>query len=162
MNIPDACEKAVATMLRKYAAMGAGVTIRCWQSLRFDGSWKESVDYTFPMIDIRFAPERVDDNQATMSCEGAVLAGTKTADDKDHAKVKQLYESVHDVLRAIFTDFYGRTNGTKYTEFETEILKHTSNGISVGGVTFSEPTAPADDAGANMIGIGFGVHISYA
>lgn len=162
MNIPDACEKATAAMIRKYGEIGPGVLLRCWQSLRFDRTWNEKTDRQTPYEDIRFAPERVDENQSTMICEGVVVCATKGDDDKDHSAIKRLYEETHKVMRDIFADFRARGTGGKYDEFKAAILEHAQNGITIGGVTFTEPAPPFDESGTNSIGIGFAIRFFYA
>ncbi len=161
INIPDAFEKATATMIRKYAEIGPGVTIRCWQSLRFDGSWDSEKDKTCPYIDIRFAPEAVDDTQSTAVCNGGIGMATKTSDDRDHAAIKALYMAVHQVLRDIFKEFMARTTDGKYDEFVALVKDFTDGEVEHVSVRFTEPEPPSDDGGDNVISIGFAGHFPY-
>jgi len=158
VNIPKAIEVALAGILRG-TELGSGVVVRSWQAMRRDGSWDADVDREFPLVDIRFAPERTNEDQATMVSEGVLLCATTAEDDRDHAIVSALYEAVHDVLRGIWLAFMTDT-GTAYTGFVAAVEAE-EPGFQIGGVTFSDPTPPYDDGGANMIGVGFAVHFSY-
>jgi len=164
MNVPKAIEKAVAKMFRSYGNLGAGVLIRPWQSLDYDGSWKKDIDREFPVVDIRFAPERTEENQHTFISEGTILFGTFTQDDKSHSFLSAMYGGGHDVLRDIFRGFLGETGVsryvTRYNEFKSLIENELGSPFALGGITFAEPLAPYDDGGVNKIGIGYNIHFS--
>jgi len=160
VNIPQTLEIVIAEAMRG-AELGSETVVRPWQAMMRDGSWDKVVDREFPCLDIRFAPEKVQDDQVTLVCEGSILCCSKAADDKDHAVVSAMYEAAHGVLRGIFLAFINNT-GTDYTNFTAAIAAADPGAINVGGVTFSDPTPPYDDGGINMIGIGFAVHFSYA
>jgi hypothetical protein len=160
MNVPRAIEVAVAGLMRG-DELGSETFVRTWQAMRRDGSWDQDADREYPLIDIRFSPERVEPDQVTLVCEGSVLCATKTEDDKDHAVVSAMYEAAHGILRGVFRSFMEQT-GTEYAAFVAAVEAEEPGAIHIGGVSFSEPTAPGDDGGANAIGIGFAVHFSYA
>ena len=159
MNVPKSIEIALAGMIRG-AELGSDTVVRAWQAMQLDGSWDRNKDREFPMVDVRFSPERVDANQATLVCDGSILCATLAVDDKSHAAVSAMYEAVHGVLRGIFLSFINGT-GADYATFTAAVEAADPGAINIGGVTFSEPTPPYDDGGANMIGIGFAVHFSY-
>lgn len=161
MNIPKAVELGFADIIRD-AEIGEGVVIRAWQSLSADGSWSETPDREFPMIDIRCSPPRSDDNQATLNVECAITMATKTDDDKDHLFISNMYDAVQEVCNNLFKAF--RT-GSKTDEPLATFLAAIQNEVAsaefdFGGLTFGEGVAPFDDNGANAIGINMVVHYS--
>jgi len=160
MNTTKAIELALAETIREYAEMGESVTIRAWQSLASDGSWKENPDRSFPMIDVRCAPPKADDNQSTLQSEGAILIGTKTDDDKDHAFISAMYEAVQGVCDTLFSQFRsGVLTGDEIAFFLASVVANTSaDAFQFGGFTFGDGLAPADDGGINTIGITLIVH----
>jgi len=163
MNTTKAIELAMAETLRKYAQMGADVTIRAWQSLAADGSWKTNPDRKFPMIDVRCSPPGHDDNESTLQVQCAILMGTNTDDDKSHAFISSMYEAVQDVCDTIFAQYKtGVFTGDDKEElayFLARVLAETSaDAFQFGGLTFGDGLAPADDGGINMIGITMIVH----
>ena len=162
MNVPKAIELAIAEIIREYAEIGEGVTIRVWQSLASDGSWAENPDRTFPMIDVRCSPPLTDDNQSTRSVECAILMGTNTDDDKDHAFISAMYEAVQEVMDDLFAVFRSGTLTTEpFNTFQARVVTEVgATPFSFGGLTFGEGLAPADDGGINMIGITIVVHYS--
>ena len=160
MNVPKAIETAVAQMVRKYAEVGADTVIRPFQNLNFDGSWDATVDREYPVVDIRFAPERTDETQATFVCEGTVLIGTLVQDDKSHEEMGRIYAEVHGVLRDIFRGFRDEIDAAKYDEFKALVETDVGGTFGIGGITFGDPMAPYDAGNANMIGIGFNIHFS--
>jgi hypothetical protein len=164
MNTTKAIELAMAETIREYAEIGEDVTVRAWQSLESDGSWKENPDRTFPMIDVRCGPPKTDDNQSALQVECSILMGTKTDDDKSHALISEMYEAVQGVCDNLFSQFR-TTTGSTYTadteiyDFLASVVANTSaDAFQFGGFTFGDGLAPADDAGINMIGITLIVH----
>jgi len=105
VNVARAIELAYAQTLREYAELGAGCAVRAWQSLRNDPTWDVEKDRTFPMVDVRVSAPRFDDNAHTMYCEAAVLCGTKTDDDIDHAAIQSLYGAVQGVCDLLYAQF---------------------------------------------------------
>ena len=162
MNVPKAIELALTATVRKYAVdMGAGVILRAWQSLREDPQWKQNKDRSFPLVDIRCAPARTDDNQSTLAADVAALGQTKTDDDRDHAGISALYEGVETVFNSMFSQFRTGTAGTgEFAFFKAELTTHLGTTIDIDSVslTWGEALAPYDDGGANSIGIGLVVH----
>ena len=160
MNTTKAIELAMAETIRKYAQMGEGVTIRAWQSLEADGSWKENPDRRFPMIDVRCSPSKTDDNESTLQVECAILMGTNTDDDKSHAFISNMYEAVQGVCDTMFSQFRsGVFTGEEIAYFLAKIVEDTSSdAFQFGGLTFGDGLAPSDDGGINMIGITMIVH----
>ena len=160
MNTTKAIELAMAETLRKYAQMGEDVTIRAWQSLAADGSWKTNPDRKFPMIDVRCSPPGHDDNESTLQVECRIMMGTNTDDDKSHAFISNMYEDVQDVCDTLFSQYKtGVFTGEELAYFLARVLAETSSdAFQFGGLTFGEGLAPADDGGINMIGITMIVH----
>lgn len=166
MNPGKAIEIALAQSIRDNAEIGSSVIIRCWQSLRADGSWTPLKDRDFPVIDIRCQPQMPDESaESTAICECAILCGTKVDDDKDHALVSSLYESVQGAIDKLFSGFRGNTtNAPIYTTFSAkveEVLGTTDAALfAIGGLTMGAPTAPFNDESVNMIGLAVRVHFS--
>jgi len=160
MNTTKAIELAMAETLRKYAQMGEDVTIRAWQSLPADGSWKEHPDRKFPMIDVRCSAPGHDDNESTLQVQCAILMGTNTDDDKSHAFISGMYEAVQDVCDTLFAQYRtGVFTGTELAYFLARVVAETSTDLfQFGGLTFGDGLAPADDGGINTIGITMVVH----
>lgn len=158
MNVPKAIELVMAETIRKYAEMGEDVTIRAWQSLAADGSWQDNPDRKFPMIDVRCSPPQSDDNQSTFQVPCAILFGTKTDDDKDHAFISAMYEAGQGLCDTLFSQFRSGTfTGTGKEEIVYFLSRVESeagaDNFQFGGFSFGEGLAPADDSGINMIGI---------
>ena len=167
MNTPKAIELAFTLMLRKYAELGADTLVRPWQSLSSEGSFHPDDDRTFPCIDVRFSPDQYNDDQATLVCIGSIEARSHADDDTDHAQVSAMYEAIHDVALLIFADSQGRVTvhekAGRYAEFVDLVLELSENQCRVGGITLESGTPPMlDEQNINTIGIGFGVHFSYA
>lgn len=166
MNTPKAIEIAMTTMIRQYAELGSDTLVRPWQSLDFEGAFHPGDDRTFPCIDIRFAPDTYNQDQATLQCIGSMEARSRAEDDPDHQQVSAMYESIHGVALLIFADFMGRVTGENaglYAEFKALVLSLTGNQCLVGGITLESGTPPMmDEQNQNVIGLGFGVHFSYA
>jgi hypothetical protein len=163
MNVSKAIELAIAETIRKYAELGDSVTIRAWQSLEADGSWKENPDRTFPMIDVRCSPPKTDDNQSSRQVECAILCGTKTDDDKSHAFISDMYGAVQGVCDKLFKQFRGGTfTGAGNEEIEYFISRVEAEAgadkFIFGGFTFGDGLSPSDDNGVNMIGVLMIVH----
>lgn len=160
MNVPKAIELAMAETIRANAEMGENVTIRAWQSLASDGSWKKNPDRSFPMIDVRCSPPQTDDNQSTLRVQCSILMGTKTDDDKSHAFVSDMYEAVQKVCDDMFKVFRSGTLTTEpFNTFQARVVTEAgADNFQFGGLTFGEGLAPADDDGINMIGITLIVH----
>lgn len=159
MNVAKAIELAYAAVVREYAELGKSTLIRAWQSLAVDGSWDETKDRDFPVVDIRCGPPKPEQSQATMMADVALLCGTKTDDDKDHAVISALYEAVQDVCDKLYAQFQTGTDGAELTTFKASLealLAPTTFHFS--GLTFGETQPPYNDRGVNMIGITMGVH----
>lgn len=160
MNVARAIELAYAQTLREYAELGAGCAVRAWQSLRNDPTWDVEKDRTFPMVDVRVSAPRFDDNAHTMYCEAAVLCGTKTDDDIDHAAIQSLYGAVQGVCDLLYAQFLAGTDGTELTYFKSVLTTELGASFHFGGFTFADGLAPYDNSGVNMIGISMQVHFS--
>jgi len=161
MNTAKAIELAVVAVIRDYANLPPGVSIRAWQTLRADATWDEEQDRTFPLIEIRSAPPRTDSNASTMETQVAILIGTMTADDKDHAQISDIYSEVQSVIDRLYAQFRVQVAGDEYNRFEAIMAANTTAGTwNLGGFSYGDPQSPADDAGANIIGIALMVHHS--
>jgi hypothetical protein len=161
MNTPKAIELAFAAMLRTHAELTEGTLVRPWQSLNEDGAFVEGNDRTFPCIDIRFAPDQYNEDQTTLVCIGQIAAMSRAEDDPDHQQVSGLYEAVHSVALSLFSDSMVRTTEGKYAEFVALVEGFTDSAINVGGITIEAGIPPSSDE-EHTIGIGLGVHFSYA
>jgi hypothetical protein len=166
MNTPKAIELAFTLMLRQYAELGSDTLVRPWQSLSSEGAFRPNDDRTFPCIDVRFSPDQYNEDQATLVCLGSIEARSHADDDTDHQQASAMYEAIHNVALLIFADSQGRVTGAKaglYAEFVALVLKLSENQCRVGGITLESGTPPMlDEQNINTIGIGIGVHFSYA
>lgn len=162
MNVSRAIEMAFAQLFRDRAELGATCAVRAWQSLRSDGGWDEERDRTFPLVDVRCAAPRFDANARTMYCEAQILCATKTDDDKDHAAVSALYDGVQSVCDSLYSQFLSGTDGEELAAFKATATAELGAGFHFGGFTFGDGLSPADNAGANVIGIAMRVHFSRA
>lgn len=165
MNTPKAIEIAIGTVIREFADLPQGVTIRTWQDLTSDATWDAAKDRTFPLIDIRCSPPKTDETQATLAADCAILIGTMASDDKSHAVISQIYEETQAVLDRLFSQF--RRN---VSEDENELGRflglmeeNTDEGaFQFGGFTFSGSLTAYEDGNANMMGITLTVHYGRA
>lgn len=161
MNVPKSFEQALATVIREHGDLPPGVTIRAWQTLDHDATWDPEKDRTFPMIEIRSSPARTDDNQATLSCEAAILIGTMADDDKDHADISLIFDKVQSVVDSLYAQFRAQVNGTEKDRFDAVMAANLSAALySFGGFTLGDGLAPYDDKGANIIGLSLVLHYS--
>lgn len=159
MNVSKAIEIAVSEALRTNAELGQSATIRAWQALTRDNSWDPDKDRTFPMVDVRCGPPQTDNNQATCFCECSIVMATMTDDDRGHEQISALYGEVQGVIDSLFSQFRAQS-GTVYTAFSAALTDELGATFSLGGLTFGAGLDPADDAGANVIGITLVVHYS--
>lgn len=160
MNVPKAIEQAMATLIRNNVELGPGVTIRTWQTLRYDNSWVENKDRVFPMLDIRCATPTMGDNQVALSCECAILMGTNADDDEDHSFVSHMYDSIQVLMDNMYVDYRAgnRDNEPLKTYIDTIQTAVGASKFRFGGIQFGEGTEPYEDAGINMIGISVVTH----
>ena len=112
------------------------------------------------MIDIRFAPEEIDESQATCTSTGDVVIQTLTEDDKDHSVISKMYDSVHGVAVGIFRDFINGQADT-FAEFKSLVEEYYSNQIAIGGITLANATPPEAEDSKNTIGFSMVIHFSY-
>lgn len=159
MNAPKHIEIALATLIRDYAGLPPGVTIRAWQTLEADATWSEAEDRTFPMIEVRCSPPIVDENQHTLQSQAAILIGTQTADDKDHADISHIYGLVQETIDRFFSQRPGRSPGAEFNTF-TSVMENAVGPASFlfNGLTFGEPITPYEDRGAALIGLTLVIH----
>jgi len=158
MNVPKAIELAMATLLREFGHLPAGVGIRVWQTMAADATWNAAKDREFPLIDVRCSPPKTDDNQATLAVDCSVLAGTLAADDKDHALISVIYEEIQNVLDLLFSQFRAQS-GDALARFNAIMAVHVEDGrFQFGGFTFGDALSPFERDGANMIGTTLTVH----
>jgi len=159
MNDAQAIEIALAETMRAHAAIGAGVALRPWQSLRAYATGK-SIARVFPCLDIRCTPPALDESQATHNCAASIMAGTLADADADHAIVSALYEAAQGTCERLFAQQRG-SGGAEIDTFTASLAENAAN-IRLGGFTFDMGFAPYDEDGVNMIGITFRVHYSRA
>jgi len=164
MNVSKAIEQAVSELLRDEAELGAGVTVRAWQSLAQDPNWKAEPDKAFPLIDVRCSAPAVDQAQSTLAVTCGILCATKTQDDKDHAIVSAMYGEVERVIFALFSAFRrGDDEDEVYSAFLARIIALVDNAsaFSFGGFQIGEASPPSDDNGASIIGMSLIVNYSW-
>lgn len=159
MNLPKALELALATMMRDKGLV-AGAIIRPWQSLAFDVGWHKKADAERPLVDIRFAPESVDETQHTYTSAGNIILQTKTDDDIDHAIISDMYSRAHGLARGIFYDFINNLGG-RYAEFVNLVEDIFSDVVFIGGITLGDATPPESEEDRNAIGFSITIHFSY-
>jgi hypothetical protein len=163
VNVPKAVEIAIATMLRK-RELGAGVMVRPWQSLKWDGSFKPTADAVFPCVDVRCSPPRAtSDGDPTMICDCSILCASLVDEDRDHAVISRMYGEVQAACDAIYAQFKADMVGVDIAAFLAAITTALgSEGaiFSFGGFILGDPSPPFDDAGKNMIGFSVQVHYS--
>jgi len=106
MNDAQAIEIALAETMRAHAAIGAGVALRPWQSLRAYATCK-SIVRVFPCLDIRCTPPALDESQATHNCTASIMAGTLADADADHAIVSALYDAAQGTCERLFAQQRG-------------------------------------------------------
>jgi len=161
MNIPKAYELALATVIREFADVGPGFVFRCWQTLRNDPSWKvtSGADRTRYTIDIRSAPPVSDEGPSNRTVTAIIEARAKTEDDQDHAKISTAYDAIQEAVDKLHDQFYG-TEGDELTRFLELMQEECGATFGFGGLTFTDGTAPYDDDGYSVIGIGLTAHYS--
>lgn len=161
MNASKAIERAFAAAFRTYGELGEGVTIRCFQSLAVDGSWDEKKDRAFPVVAITCGVPRYNADQSTLYADCIILCGTKTDDDKDHAKWSQIYGAVQEVADRLFAQFRAGADGVELAAFKAAVLAECGENFNgVAGLEFADGMDPYDDNGVNMGGIVVRVHYS--
>jgi len=162
MNPPKIIEQALATIIRNRGQIGAGVAIRCWQSLRFGGGWDAEKDFTLPLIDIRCGPPSSDEVERTSTVEASVICATKADDDRDHAQIAALYEATQGVLDDLYAQTFASGSTPVYDEFDAALTAGLGTGFHLGGIAFTDGLRPGEENGANVIGIGLRVSYSRA
>lgn len=162
MNVAKAVELSIADVIRKNAKIGADVTIRPWQNLQADNSWEESLDRAFPMIDVRCSPPSTDDNQVTRSVECAILMATNADDDRSHADISTIYDTIDGLINQLFAQFRSEdwTQEPLATFISTVEDAAGATNFRLGGFTLSDGLGPYDDDGINMIGTSLITHYS--
>jgi len=159
MNIPASIELAISKIIRDQSNLPDGVTIRAWQSVDADATWDSDQDRTFPMIETRCSPPRTDENQATLSVDCAILIGTMTADDKNHAIISDIYSEVQDTIDRLYSQFRLQSFSTEYNQFVSVMSENVAaSKFRLGGFSYGDPQVPFEDRGANMIGITLTIH----
>jgi hypothetical protein len=124
-------------------------------------------DRTFPFVDVRFGSPRHNEDQTTLVCSGEILSMVYAEDDRNHQAISGIYDEVHDVVLGIFRDFMGRIPAGEfgagfYSEFIDLVAQEDGGKIRIGGITMEEGMPPSDDGNALGIGVGMGIHFSYA
>ena len=159
MNVAKAIETAVADGLRRFADVGAGTVICPWRSLKADSA-TEAGERKFPRVEPRCGMPRVDASQTTFMQDCAILFGTKTDDDKDHAFIVEIEDAVQGYVDALFAQFRSGVDGEELAAFKAHLAAELGGNFNFGGLTMAEGQAPRDVDGYNMIGITLQVHYS--
>lgn len=164
MNVPKAYEIALATVIRECGDIGHGAVFRCWQTLRNDPTWKvtDGADRTRFTVDIRAAPPVTPDNErpSGLSVTALIEARTKVEDDQDHAAISAAYEAVQSVIDKLHDQFYSGNAGMELARFLEIMETECGARFGFGGLTFADGTAPYDDDGYSVIGVGLTAHYS--
>jgi hypothetical protein len=161
MNVAKAYELALATVIREFADVGSGFVFRCWQTLRSDPAWRVSsgADRTRFTVDLRAAPPVSDEGPSNRAVTAIIEARAKTEDDQDHAKISKAYDAIQEVVDKLHDQFYS-TAGDELTRFLELMEAECGTAFGFGGLTFADGTAPYDDDGYSVIGIGLTAHYS--
>jgi len=162
MNVAKAIEIALSNTIRRFGNISNGIVIRAWQTLGNDKGWQKKVDRDFPVVDVRCAPFRVDENQSTLVNDCAVLCGALAKDDMDHAIVSKLYDDVQTVINKLFAQFRNSDPAAELNFFNSEMLRIMggASSFNFGGFTIGDPGPPRDENGVSMIGTTLSVHYS--
>lgn len=162
MNVPKAIELAMRKVIRDNAEVGAGVTIRAWQTLKADSTWDESIGRVFPMIALICSPPRMGEKESSLVTECIVLMGTNADDDRDHAFISNMYDEIDNVCSNMIAKYHALTYDAEplKTFIETVQDKAGETKFRFGGITFIDGMSPYDDGGINITG--FSMEISYS
>ena len=155
-NITASFETAIADVFRGYD-IGAETMVRCWHVIRNDYKWQESVDRVLPCIDIRCAPPAMNENQRTLSCTIAIGIMTHAEVDVDHAIICGIETSVQSALFSLFAGWSKFSTVGDWPLFRDSVASECPS-ISIGGLTFENPSPPAQDGESNTVGFGLTVH----
>jgi len=158
MNVARAVELAISKVIRDHAQMGEGVAVRPWQTLRYDGSWVEDQDRTFPVVSVAAQPPQQDGNESTAHIECAVVMATKTDDDRDHAAISALYDAVQGVMDEAYGQFMRQSPGVELNAITDVLAQELGTGFHFGGLSWGNALSPNEDEGANVIGLSIRVH----
>jgi hypothetical protein len=162
MNTSKALELSMYNIIRQHCELGDDVLVRPWQSLNEDGAFDREDDRHFPCLDVRFTAPRYNEDQVTLVCIGRIDAYTKTEDDLNHQAVSELFDSMHAAVVKIFRGACGGEDTELYDALVAEVAALDDGEINIGGITLEDGMPPSDDGGLNVIGIGMGVHFTYA
>ncbi len=125
MNTAAAIEIAVAAVLRQFATLGEGVVVRPSQSLNSDPTWKKSKDRTYPMVSVQCStPDPEDGNPAVMEASCRVVCGTWNDDDKDHNKVREMFDGATSCLSRLFGAFRKGNEAEELSLFREKLLEN--------------------------------------
>lgn len=162
MNAPKSLELAMLNIVRQHCELGDNVLVRAWQSLNEDGAFDPESDRAFPCLDIRFSAPRYNDDQVTLVCLGQLTAMTYGEDDVTHQDASEIFNSAYATALAIFRGACEGTDTELYDALISYVAELDDGAINIGGITLEDGIPPADDTGLNVIGIGIGVHFTYA
>lgn len=159
MNISAAIEKSISSVIRDFCDLPEKTVIRAWQNLEHDATWDLENDRTFPMIEVRCSPPRVNENQSTLYVDCAILIATAAADDRNHSVIRDMFTDVLDVTDALFAQRPGRPSGPEIQAFTSEMSANVPpSHFALGGISYGDSQPPFDDRGINMIGISLVIH----
>lgn len=160
MNVSAAFEYALGQTLRSYAEIGGDTTVRVWQNLRADSSWRDSAegDKALPCIDIRCTPPQRDDNQVGLTVTATVEIRTKAEDDRDHSEISGIFDAVQEHLDDLFDQIKDADPGDEYGAFLEIMTAELGETINIGGFTFGDSSAPYEDDGQLVIAVAFVLH----
>lgn len=158
MNVPEAFEGALATIIRNNYDIGGETVIRCWQNLRADASWNTGAngDKSEQSIDIRSTPPAHGENETSnFTVTAEIQCRSKIEEDKDHAQIKLIYEGVQQALDDLYDQFRASETGDLLTEFKAAITALLGANYGLGNLSFGGPVAPWEEDGYNVISLSF-------
>lgn len=172
MNRPKLLEGAIAAVIHTCAPLAELPRLRTWQAVDADQRWTPVDDLVYPMVDIRCAPGRTDDNGCTQAFAMTIEIVTSVKDDITHAQLAVTYEAVEMCFDALYADYLNNGAGTNYPDdieagrakevFEQHLTDQGVSALrlSVQGIEYGEPEAPFDDDGKNVIGLSLMIQTS--
>jgi hypothetical protein len=159
MNIPKTIESATVDALRSYG-VGAETLIRSWRNLQKDEKWDEDNDRSFPCIDVKASPPRLDQaNAVTLMCEVALTIYTKLADDQSHSVLNSIEQATQECIDTLYAQHRSNATTGLYADLVASIESECA--VSIGGLYIGDPTPPDED-GEGRTYVGLTLVIAYS
>lgn len=159
MNIPKTIESSVLKVIREYG-VGKNTILRSWRNLQADERWDADNDRSFPCIDVKASPPRLDQaNAVTLMCEVALTIYTKLADDQSHSTLNSIEEATQECIDTLYAQHRSNATTGLYADLVASIQEECA--VSIGGLYIGDPTPPDED-GAGRLYVGLTLVISYS